>query len=222
MRKKIGVLLSGCGVFDGAEIHEATLTLYFLDRQGAEVFCMAPNADQLHVINHQASQETDDKRNMLVESARISRGNMKDLASASANDMDGLIIPGGFGAAKNLVDYAVKGRDCSIRPDVRRIIQEMIDARKPVGAMCIAPVVLAVALQDTSAVPVLTIGTDPSTASDLEFFDARHQNARVDEIAIDDTNKIVTTPAYMLGPGIADIAKGIEKLVEKVLDWTEA
>ena len=222
MNKKIGVLLSGCGVFDGAEIHEATLTLYFLDRQGAEVSCMAPNADQLHVINHQASQETDDKRNMLVESARISRGNMKDLASVTANDMDGLIIPGGFGAAKNFVDYAVKGRDCSILPEVQRIIQEMVDAGKPVGAMCIAPIVLAVALKDASAVPVLTIGTDSATASDLEFFGARHQNARVDEIAIDDTNKIVTTPAYMLGPGISDIAKGIEKLVEKVLDWTEA
>ena len=126
MNKKIGVLLSGCGVFDGAEIHEATLTLYFLDRQGGNVFCMAPDVDQLHVIDHQNSREADETRNILIESARISRGNMKDLVSISANDMDGLIIPGGFGAAKNLVDYAVKGRDCSIHPDVRRIIREMV------------------------------------------------------------------------------------------------
>lgn len=219
MAKKIGVLLSGCGVFDGAEIHESTLTLYFLDREGADVICTAPDRDQLHVIDHQTSQEAGEKRNILVESARISRGNMIDLATMKADDLDGLILPGGFGAAKNLVDYAVKGRDCTILPDVKRIINEMVDAGKPVGAMCIAPVVVAVALNDTSIKPVLTIGTDDTTASDIEFFGAKHQNAGVDEIAVDEANKIVTTPAYMLGPGIKDIAQGIEKLVKQMLAW---
>ena len=220
MAKKIGVLLAGCGVFDGAEIHESTLTLYFLDREGAEIICTAPDGDQLHVINHQTSQEMGEKRNILVESARISRGDMRSLASVSADDLDGLILPGGFGAAKNLVDYAVKGRDCTIRPEVKRIISEMVDAGKPVGAMCIAPVVVAVALREKSIHPVLTIGKDAATASDVEFFGAKHQNARVDEIAVDEDHKIVTTPAYMLGPGISDIAEGIEKLVKQVVSWT--
>lgn len=220
MAKKIGVLLTGCGVFDGAEIHESTLTLYFLDREEAEIICMAPDVDQLHVINHQTSQEVDEKRNVLVESARISRGNMKDLASVSAGDLDGLVLPGGFGAAKNLVDYAVKGRDCSIHPDVKRIIEEIVDAGKPLGAMCIAPIVVAVALKDKSLNPVLTIGTDAATASDLEYFGATHRNTEVDEIAVDEVHKIVTTPAYMLGPGISDVAKGIEKVVKQVLAWT--
>ena len=219
MAKKIGVLLSGCGVFDGAEVHESTLTLYFLDREGADVVCFAPDRDQLHVVNHQTSQEAGEKRNVLVESARISRGNMVDLVSMKADDLDGLILPGGFGAAKNLVDYAVKGRDCTILPDAKRIINEMVDAGKPLGAMCIAPIVVAVALKGTSISPVLTIGTDDATASDIEFFGAKHQNAGVDEIAVDEANKIVTTPAYMLGPGISDIAKGIEKLVMQVLAW---
>ena len=219
MGKKIGVLLSGCGVFDGSEIHEATLTLYFLDRGGAEVMAMAPDADQLHVINHQASQEMDEVRNVLIESARISRGDVKELASISVADMDGLILPGGFGAVKNLVDYAVKGRDCSIHPDVKRIIGEIVEKGKPLGAMCIAPIVVAVALKESSIQPILTIGTDSATASDIEFFGAKHENAQVDEIVADENYKIVTTPAYMLGPGISDIAKGIEKLVNQVLDW---
>lgn len=219
MAKNIGVILSGCGVFDGTEIHESTLTLYFLDREKAEVICAAPNRDQLHVINHQTSRETGENRNVLVESARISRGDMVDLTSMKADDLDGLILPGGFGAAKNLVDYAVKGRDCTILPDVKQIINGMVDAGKPVGAMCIAPVIVAVALKDKSIRPVLTIGTDEATASDIEFFGAEHRKAGVDEIAVDEANKIVTTPAYMLGPGISDIAKGIEKLVKQVLAW---
>ncbi len=219
MKKKIAVLLSGCGVFDGAEIHESTLTLYFLDRAGVEPVCIAPNMDQIHVINHQTSEEVEEKRQVLIESARISRGDMRDLSSISAEDLDALIIPGGFGAAKNLADYAMKGRDCSIHPDVKRLIIEMIDAQKPVGAICIAPVVLAIALKDSSFHPTLTIGTDSATASDIEFFGAKHQNARVDEIVVDELHRIVTTPAYMLGPDISDIAKGIEKLVSKIIDW---
>jgi len=219
MAKKIGVLLSGCGVFDGTEVHESVLALYFLDREGAEVTCVAPNVPQLHVIDHQTSQEMAETRNVFVESARISRGNLVDLASVSADDLDGLIIPGGFGAAKNLIDYALKGRDCSIQPDVKRIINDMMDAGKPVGAICIAPMVVAVALKESDRHPVLTIGTDSNTASDIEFFGAKHQEARVDEIAVDDTHKIVTAPAYMLGPTISDVAKGIEKVVKQVLAW---
>ena len=211
--------MAGCGVFDGSEIHEATLTLYFLDRAGAKVVCAAPNKDQLHVVNHQTSEETGATRNILAESARISRGNMIDLLSLTASDLHGLILPGGFGAAKNLVDYTVQGRNCSIDPEVKRIICEIVDAGKPLGAVCIAPVVVAKALQDSGVQPTLTIGTDAGTAADLEYFGAKHQNANVDEIIVDEAYKIVTTPAYMLGPGISDVAKGIEKLVNQILVW---
>jgi enhancing lycopene biosynthesis protein 2 len=220
MAKKIGVLLSGCGVYDGSEIHETTLTLLFLDQAGAEIVCIAPDKNQLHVINHHTSEEMKEFRNVLVESARISRGNIHILTSISADDLDGLILPGGFGAAKNLIDYAVKGRECTIDPNAKRLIINMVDKGKPVGAMCIAPVVLAVALQEKGINPKLTIGTDESTADDIEFFGAKHENQQVDEIEIDELHKIVTTPAYMLGPGISDIAKGIEKLVKQVIAWT--
>ena len=219
MNTKIGVLLSGCGVFDGAEIHESTLTLYFLDLAKADILCIAPDITQLNVIDHQTSCELEEKRNVLIESARISRGNMRSLSSVSSKDLDGLILPGGFGAAKNLIDYAVNGRECNINPDVKRLLIEMVDEKKPVGAMCIAPIVLAVALREKSLNPLLTIGTDTSTAADLEFFGARHQDAQVDQVVIDEQNKLVTTPAYMLGPAISDIAKGIEKLVNQVLQW---
>lgn len=219
MAKKIGVLLSGCGVFDGAEIHESTLTLLYLDQTDVEVVCVAPNAPQLHVVDHQASKEMDQYRNILTESARISRGNMTPLSEIGEKDLDALILPGGFGAAKNLIDYAVKGRDCTIRDDVKNLILDMVQAKKPVGAMCIAPMVLAVAFNGTETHPTLTIGTDESTASDMAHFGATHQNCSVDDIVVDDANRIVTTPAYMLGPGISDIAKGIEKLVQKVTQW---
>jgi len=219
MRKKIGVLLSGCGVFDGSEIHEATLTLYFLDREKVDIIPIAPDKDQLHVINHNTNDEMQETRNVRTESARIARGEVKKLSSISVGDIDALIIPGGFGAAKNLIDYAVKGRECTIDSDVKNLIKQIIQSKKPLGAMCIAPVVVAVALKETDIHPVLTIGSDDSTASDIEFFNAKHTKCSVDQIAIDKENRIVSTPAYMLGSGIADIGKGIEKLVSKIINW---
>ena len=136
----IGVLLSGSGVNDGSEIHESVITMLALDRAGAETLLMAPNIDQMHVINHYTGQEMDEFRNVLVESARIARGKIKDMAEVSGGDLDALIIPGGFGVAKNLSDYAMSGAECSINPDVYRLISEMIILKKPIGAICIAPV----------------------------------------------------------------------------------
>lgn len=219
MKKKIGVLLSGCGVFDGAEIHEATLTLYFLQKAGAEIVCIAPDKPQFHVVDHLISKPTEENRNVLTESARIARGKIHELSSFSADEVDGLILPGGFGAVKNLINYAVKGRDCIIDPDVQRILLQMIDSKKPLGAMCIGPMVVAVAFQNRDEKPILTIGMDDNTASDLESFGAQHQKTKVDEIAVDEKLKIVTTPAYMLGLTIADIALGIEKLVKQIMHW---
>lgn len=215
MSKKVGVLLSGCGVFDGTEIHESVLTLLFLDRAGAAVQCMAPDMDQYHVINHLTHQETAEKRNVLVESARIARGNIRDVAQVNASELDALILPGGFGAAKNLSDFAFKGPDAVVQPDVERLIREMVAAGKPVGAICIAPATLARAIADKK--PQVTIGDDSGTAAGIERMGGRHQVCTVDRIHVDQTNRIVSTPAYMLGPGIKDVAVGIEKLVNEIL-----
>jgi enhancing lycopene biosynthesis protein 2 len=213
---KIGVLLSGCGVYDGAEIHESVLTLLALDRAGAEIICMAPNVDQYHVINHLTQEVTDEKRNVLVESARIARGEIKDLKDVDATQIDGLIMPGGFGAAKNLSDFAVKGPEATVHPEVARILREVAAAGKPVGAICIAPATLTKALSDKS--PAVTIGTDKDTGSAIEAMGGKHIQCAVDMIHLDEKNNIVTTPAYMLGPNIKNVAEGIEKLVAKVLD----
>ena len=219
MAKKVGVLLSGCGVFDGTEIHEAVLTILALDRAGAEIICMAPNEEQFHVINHLTQKETDEKRNVLVESARIARGEIKDLQEVNASDLDALIIPGGFGAAKNLSDFAIKGADASVYPEVKRILEEMVSADKPIGAICIAPATLTKALSDKN--PEVTIGSDQDTASAIEAMGGRHITCAVDMIHVDKKNRIVTTPAYMIGPGIKEVAVGIEKLVGQILSMIQ-
>lgn len=216
MAKKVGVVLAGCGVFDGSEIHEAVLTLLYLDQAGAQVYCMAPNTDQMHVIDHTSQSEAEGPRNVLVESARIARGNIVDMATVTADQIDALIIPGGFGAAKNLSDFAVKGPDAQVNDQVQRLLDEMIAAGKPIGALCIAPATVARALGAHK--PEVTIGNDVGTAAAIEQTGSKHVNCSVADIHVDQTNKIVTTPAYMLGPGIKDVAVGIEKLVKKVVE----
>ncbi len=212
---RIGVLLSGCGVYDGSEIHEAVITLLALDRAGAQIVCTAPDVDQHDVINHLTQEPMKEKRNVLVESARIARGEIRNLKDVHADDLDGLIIPGGFGAAKNLSDFAVKGPESDVNPEVSRLLEEMVSAGKPVGAICIAPATLTRALGDRN--PEVTIGSDPGTASAIEAMGGSHKVCTVDMIHLDAGNKVVTTPAYMLGPGIKDVAQGIEKLVAQVL-----
>lgn len=213
--KKIGVLLSGCGVYDGVEIHEAVITMLAPDRKGAEIVCMAPDIEQHHVVNHLNGEATDEKRNVLVESARIARGNIKNLKHVDATDIDGLIMPGGFGAAKNLSDFAIKGKNADVNPDVARIVNKMVDAGKPVGAICISPAVPAKILEDKN--PEMTIENDIGTADAIEGMGGVHVACTVDNIHIDHTNKLITTPAYMIGPGIKDVAVGIEKLVDELL-----
>jgi enhancing lycopene biosynthesis protein 2 len=214
-KKKVGVLLSGCGVFDGSEIHEAVLTLLALDRADVEAVCMAPDIDQHHVINHLTQEQTKDNRNVLIESARIARGKIKNLKDVNAADLDALIMPGGMGAAKNLSTFAFQGAEAEVNPEVKRILNEMLSAAKPVGAICIAPATLTKALSDKK--PQVTIGKDLSTAQAIEKMGGEHKNCSVDMIHVDENNNIVSTPAYMLGPGIKDIAVGIEKLVNKVV-----
>ena len=213
---RVGVLLSGCGVFDGTEIHEAVLTLLALDRAGAEIVCMAPNVEQAHVINHLTQEVTAETRNVLVESARIARGEIKDLKDVQAGDLDALIMPGGFGAAKNLSDFAFKGPQATVHPEVKRLLTDLAAAGKPIGAICIAPATLTKALADRK--PEVTIGTDAGTASAIEAMGGRHKSCSVDMIHLDAGNKLISTPAYMLGPGIKEVAQGIEKLVARVVE----
>ena len=215
--KKVGVLLSGCGVNDGAEIHESVITMLALDRAGVEMILMAPNIDQMHVVNHYTGQEMDEYRNVLVESSRIARGNIKDMAEISANDMDALIIPGGFGVAKNLCDYAMAGPDCSINPDVYRLISELKLLNKPIGAICIAPAMMAKILGELDESANMTIGSDETTSKDIEAMGSIHVECKVSEMVVDEGKNLVTTPAYMEAKTIKDAADGIEKLVKQVL-----
>ena len=217
MAKKIGVVLSGCGVMDGSEIHEAVLTLAAIDRAGAEAVCMAPNIRQRHVINHLTGEEArGEVRNVLVESARIARGKIRDIATVKAAEIDALIFPGGFGAAKNLSDYAFQGPECSVNPDVARLATEVHAAQKPIGVVCIAPVVAAKLFGGEH--PQITIGTDKNTAKDIEKMGAKHVACPVEEVVVDLERKVVSTPAYMLAKNIKDAAAGIEKLVTAVIE----
>jgi len=215
MEKRVGVLLSGCGVFDGTEIHEAVIMLLTLDRAGAKSVCMAPDMDQFHVVNHLNREEEKERRNVLVESARIARGDIRNIKDVRASDLDALIIPGGYGAAKNLSNFAIKGPDAKVHPEVKRLLTEMAKAKKPIGAICISPATVTKALAERR--PEVTIGDDPGTAAAIETMGGVHRACRVDQIHIDKANRLVSTPAYMLGPGIKEVAEGIEKLVNQVV-----
>lgn len=225
--KKIGVILSGCGVYDGSEIHEATLTLLALDRAGVEYICMAPNVEQHHVVNHITGDEMDEKRNVLVESARIARGEIKDIAHVKVADIDGLAIPGGFGAAKNLTKWAFSGPEGDINPEVKRLINETVEAGKPIAAMCMGPTVVAKALEGSSTTAHLTVGTTEASSpydiaavsGGMEQAGAIAEMRTVDNIAIDEANKIVTAPCYMMEASISEINEGIEKAVKQLVEW---
>ncbi len=212
---KVGVVLSGCGVQDGSEIHEAVLSLLALDRAGAQVECFAPNVE-VEAVDHLKGTPSG-KRNALVESARIARGKVRDVKSAKASELDALVFPGGFGAAKVLCDFAVAGEKARVQPDVGRLLAEMLRAKKPICAICIAPAMLAAALRDAGVKGALTIGTDVATAKKLEAMGARHQACPVEEICVDEEHRIVTTPAYMLAGRISEAAAGIERAIGALL-----
>ncbi len=213
---RIAVILSGCGVFDGSEIHEATATLLALDRAGADVTIAAPTGAQMHVIDHQAGEPADDQtRDIRIESARIARGPVADVADLSAEDFDAVILPGGFGAAKNLCDFAVAGADCTVNPVIAGFVTDMHGKGKVVGAMCIAPALVAKVLGGRVK---LTIGSDPDTAAALEAAGAAHVDAGAADIVVDEANRVVSTPAYMLAGSISEVFDGIEKLVKKVIE----
>ncbi|KAB0509092.1 isoprenoid biosynthesis glyoxalase ElbB [Pseudomonas moorei] len=217
MSKKVAVILSGCGVYDGAEIYESVITLLRLDQRGAQVQCFAPDIAQLHVINHLTGEEMPESRNVLVESARIARGEVKDIREASVEDFDALIVPGGFGSAKNLSNFAVEGTGCTVQPDVLALTEAFAEAGKPVGLICISP---ALAAKIYGPGVTCTIGNDADTAAALNKMGATHKECAVSEIVEDKARKLVTTPAYMLAQSISEAASGINKLVDRVLELT--
>jgi len=212
-KPSIAVILSGCGYLDGSEIHEATLTLWAIHRHGADFQCYAPNINQHHVVNHLTGEEMAGTRNVLIESARIARGKIVDLANFTPDMHDALVLPGGFGAAKNLATYAFEGASCTVNIDVEKAVLAMSNRKKPIGALCIAPTALARILPGIN----VTIGQDQGTAADIEKMGARHTSTTHGEIVIDKEHKIVTTPCYMLDARVDQIGEGADRLIGAVL-----
>ena len=219
---KVGVVLSGCGAQDGAEIHESVITLLALDRAGADVKIMAPDMNQFHVINHLTDEEMETSRNILIESARIARGNVVDVATVTGDELDALVFPGGTGMAKNIFDYAMAGAECTIINDVQRLTMEILEAGKPLGAICIAPVMVAKILQKMGRNGKVTGGCNEGILNDIQAMGIETESVGPGDIVIDEKNKIVTTPAYVEAQSIKEAAEGIEKLVDKVLDMIQA
>lgn len=215
MSKKIAIILAGCGVKDGSEIHESVLTLLSVVKEGGEPLFFAPGGDQTTVTNHLTNDSSGEKRNMLIEAARIARGNIKNIKELKVTSADAVIFPGGYGAALNLCDFAKKGADCTVDPEVERVVKEFYAAKKPLGFICIAPAIAAKVLGPQKV--KLTIGTDVGTASALQKMGAVHENHPVGDICVDEKNRVVSTPAYMLAQNIAEAEAGISKLVKKII-----
>lgn len=210
---KVALILAGSGVFDGSEINEAVLTMLYLDQANISYQCMAPDIPQHHVINHLNGEEMNESRNVLTEAARICRGDIVNLTVQNANDYAGVIVPGGFGVAKSLSDFAFKGSECEVQADVLHFLQTMHQQQKPVGLMCIAP---AIAQRIFGDGVLCTVGDDESVSQAIEQMGGVHKNCTVEEICIDEANNLVTTPAYMLAGSVGDAAKGIERLVQAI------
>lgn len=217
--KKIAVILSGCGVYDGSEIYESVITLLAIDSHDASYQCFAPNIPQMHVVNHLTGEVVENEsRNVLIEAARLARGNIKDLTELQVEDYDAVIFPGGFGAAKNLSSFAIHGADMNINAEVQRVAEAFANAGKPAGYVCIAPTLVA---KIYGRQVKCTVGCDEATASAINQMGGKHIECKVDDVVIDTDFKVITTPAYMLANRISDAAAGIEKLVQNVLNLCE-
>jgi enhancing lycopene biosynthesis protein 2 len=212
--KKIGILLAGCGRGDGSEVHESTITLLWVVKNGCEPLFFSLDEPQKEVFDHAHNKTTGETRNCMVESARISRGNIRNIKKVSAKDFGALIVPGGSGAGRNLMD----ADGAKAKPEVLRIIRETYEARKPIGLICIAPTVGAAAFHAMGKKVTLTIGTDAATARKIESLGQTHENCSVDEIIVDRENRVVSTPAYMLAKNIAEVEAGVSKLVAAVAE----
>lgn len=215
----VAVILSGCGYLDGAEIRESVLALLALDRNGANVSIFAPDSDQTDVVNHLTGQPSEETRNVLVESARIARGKIAPLTELDTNNFDALVLPGGYGVAKNLSNLAFEGSNATVDPTFTNIIKSFLDQKKPIGAICISPAVLVAATKDTIK-PTVTIGDDNDGL--ITIMGATHETCDTSGCVIDDAHKIASCSAYMREDSIANVADGIDKVINKVLDFANA
>lgn len=211
--KQIAVVLAGSGVYDGSEIHEAMLTLYALSKNNVAYQIFAPDINQHHVINHLTGEEMNESRNVLVESARIARGNIQPVDKLNMGDFDALIFPGGFGVAKNLCNFAFEGSNCTVLPEIEKIIKDCVHQNKPLGALCISPVMITKVLGNIK----VTIGQDSGTIEAIEKMGGKHETTTHGEVVTDEKHKIVTTPCYMLDATIAEIGIGAENVVKKII-----
>ena len=211
--KKFAIILAGCGVYDGAEIHEAVMSMYAVVKNGAEYQLFAPDMAQHHVVNHLTGAEMPETRNVLVESARIARGNIKSMAMLNPRDFDALLFPGGFGVAKNLCSYAFEGADCKVIPDIANLIKETISLRKPIGALCISPVLLSSIMGNVT----ITVGPNEEDASNVIAMGANHLATKHGEVIIDEKHRLFTTPCYQLKSTIVQIAEGTDNIVKAML-----
>lgn len=211
--KKFAIILAGCGVYDGAEIHEAVMSMYAVEKNGAEYQLFAPDIAQYHVVNHLTGAEMPETRNVLVESARIARGNIKPVTKLNPRDFDALLFPGGFGVAKNLCSYAFNGADCKVIPDISNLIKETISLRKPIGALCISPVLLASIMGNVT----ITVGPDEEDAANVIAMGANHIATKHGEVIIDEKHRLFTSPCYQLKSTIVQIAEGADNIVKAML-----
>jgi len=223
---KIGVLLSGNGVYDGAEIHETVLTLLAIDEAGAEWICLAPNYNQHHVVNHVTGEVMPETRNILVEAARIARGNIKDIDGFDISEIDGLVMPGGFGAAKNFSKWAFDGAEGEINPQIKDFLLAIIKAKKPIASLCVSPVVMAKALEGSGITPKLTMGTDAAASpydiiashEGIATLGAQTKTKNITEILVDEENKIITAPCYMMEASIKQIRANVKMAIDKLIE----
>ncbi len=218
----VGVVLSGCGYLDGAEIYEATLTLLSLDRRGVAYQCLAPDLPQMHVVNHKTGEVTSESRNVLVEAARIARGKIEPLSDDWLDKLDAVIFPGGFGAAKNYCDFAVNGESCTMHPLVESFVRKAVQTKKPIGVICISPVVLARALKGLDFHPQLTVGKVSGASQAVDSFGSHHVECAVTDCVVDHKLRVVSTPAFMFSARISEVAIGIDKLVEQIAAYVSA
>ena len=213
MEKKIAIVLAGCGVFDGAEIHETTMTMLAIHQAGGTYQCFAPDLDQMHVVNHLNGKEMGESRNVLVEASRIARGDIKPLDELDMKDYDAIIFPGGFGVAKNLCSFAKDGPDCKVDTEVERVIKDTHEKKRPIGALCISPVLITRVLGDVQ----VTIGSDPETMQAIGKMGGTHKETTHGQVVVDDKHKVYTTPCYMLDSNIGQIYEGASGVVKKIM-----
>jgi len=214
MGKRFAVVLSGCGYLDGSEIHESVMSLYAIESQGASYQCFAPDVTQHHVSDHLTQETQNETRNVLTEAARIARGKIKPLSDFRAEDYDGLVFPGGYGAATSLSTFAIEGKTCSVNEAVTHAIQSMANAKKPIGALCISPVLLAKVLGKGE----MTIGNDPEVSAGLRSMGATLKETSHGQVVIDKAFKLVTTPCYMLDATVVQIEEGATALIQSMLE----